>query len=73
MKLPGASRAVIDPRKIQEYCLSFDHPRGKHKARVFHSALGLTNENTAELEMRIREALETEPCSAGAHDRFGRR
>ncbi|MBE7502463.1 MAG: hypothetical protein HS113_19695 [Verrucomicrobiales bacterium] len=73
MKLPGAARAEIDPRKLEEYCLSFDHPRGKHKARVFRSALGLTTENAAEVEVRIREALETEPCTAGAQDKFGRR
>jgi len=51
----------------------FDHPRGRHKARVFRSALRLTTEDTAELEVRIREALETEPCTAGAKDRIGRR
>ena len=73
MKLPDASRADIDPRKLEDYCLSFDHPRGKHKARVFHSSLGVTSQNAAELEVRIREALETEPCTAGAEDRFGRR
>jgi hypothetical protein len=73
MKLPNAARAEIDPAKLEEYCLSFDHPRGKHKARVFRSVLGLTTENAAELEVRVREALETEPCTAGAKDRFGRR
>jgi len=73
MKLPGAAQAEIDPRKLEEYCLSLDHPRGKHKARVFRSALGLRNEDVAEFEVRIREALETEPCTAGAEDRFGRR
>ncbi|MBM3884041.1 MAG: hypothetical protein FJ387_30775 [Verrucomicrobia bacterium] len=73
MKLPGAARAEIDPRKLEEYCLSFHHPRGKHKARVFRSALGLTTEHVAELEVRIREALQTEQCTAGANDRFGRR
>jgi hypothetical protein len=73
MTLPGAARAKIDPRKREDYCLSFDDPRGRQKARVFHSALGFTTENIVELEIRIREALETEPCTAGAHDRFGRR
>jgi hypothetical protein len=73
MKLPGASRVVIDSRKLEEYCLSFEHPRGKHKARVFQSSLGITIENLGEFEMRIREALETEPCIAGVKDRFGDR
>ena len=73
MKRPDASQADIDPRKLEDYCLSFDHPRGKHKARVFHSSLGVTSQNAAELEIRIREALETEPCTPGPEDRFGRR
>jgi hypothetical protein len=73
MSLPGASRAEIELRKLEDYCLSFDHPRGRHKARVFCSALGLTTANTAELEVRIRQALETEACIAGPIDRFGRR
>ncbi|MGE3310148.1 MAG: DUF6883 domain-containing protein [Limisphaerales bacterium] len=73
MRLPGASQAVIDKRKLEEYCLSFEHPRGKHKARVFHSVLGLTADSAAEFEGRIRQALETESCMAGEMDRFGRR
>ncbi len=73
MRLPGASVAVIERRKLEEYCLSFDHPRGRHKARVFHSALGITAESAAEFELRIREALEVEPCTEGQKDRFGRR
>ncbi|MHB1309172.1 MAG: DUF6883 domain-containing protein [Limisphaerales bacterium] len=73
MRLPHASGAVIDRRKLEEYCLSFDHPRGRHKARVFHSALGITAGGAAEFELRIREALEVEPFTEGHRDRFGRR
>lgn len=35
-------RLVIDERKLTEYALSPDSQRGKHKARVFRSALGFT-------------------------------
>lgn len=28
------------PHKLTGYCLNPEHPRGKHKARVFASALG---------------------------------
>ena len=73
MRLPGASRAVIDRRKLEEYCLSLEHPRGKHKARVFASAMGTTADSSAELEIRIRDALEVEPCVGGMADRFGSR
>ena len=42
MKLPGGERAVVDIAKLRDYCLNDLHPRGRHKARVFASALGLT-------------------------------
>jgi len=44
MRLPGGDAAVVDLRKLTEYCLNPDHPRGKHKARVF-ATLGFTLEN----------------------------
>ena len=39
--LPNPAGAILDLRKIEEYCLSPTHPRGRHKARVFREALGL--------------------------------
>jgi hypothetical protein len=33
---------VVDLKKLREYCLSASHPRGRHKARVFQSRLGVT-------------------------------
>jgi hypothetical protein len=42
MRLPNATSAILDIRKITNYCLDGDHPLGRHKARVFRAALGLT-------------------------------
>jgi hypothetical protein len=42
MGLPNAELAEVDIRKLSEYCLSTEHPVGKHKAAVFRAALGLT-------------------------------
>ena len=42
MLLPNREQAVVDLAKLSDYCLNPDHPRGRHKARVFASALGLT-------------------------------
>jgi hypothetical protein len=39
--LPNPDQAVFDIRKIEDYCLSPLHPRGRHKARVFREALDL--------------------------------
>lgn len=41
MKLPNGSRADLGT-KLEEYTLSYSHPTGRHKARVFESALGIT-------------------------------
>src|SRR5215212_8722536 len=42
MKLPNGERARIDDAKLLEYCLSTTHPRGRHKARLFAAAAGIT-------------------------------
>ena len=40
-RLPHADGAILDLRKIEGYCLSTVHPRGRHKARVFATPLAL--------------------------------
>ncbi|HEY9826810.1 MAG TPA: hypothetical protein V6D19_15320 [Stenomitos sp.] len=56
MKLPNADRAVIAREKLISYCLNSEHPKGKHKARVFHSVLGITRENADDLYKLIQQA-----------------
>ncbi len=60
MQLPNAENAFIDDRKLIDYCLSETHPIGKHKARVFKTALNygledFTNLKTAILEQATRD------------------
>ena len=62
MKLPNVSEAIVDLRKLEEYCLNPDHPRGKHKARVFQSALGIGRGDASELHNRVLEAVLEETC-----------
>jgi hypothetical protein len=49
MKLPNGARAVVDIEKLRDYCLSSQHPEGRHKARVFLSALGMVSSDAAGL------------------------
>ncbi|MFM9970018.1 MAG: DUF6883 domain-containing protein [Burkholderiales bacterium] len=42
MILPNIENASIDLTKLTGYALNTDHPEGRHKARVFLSALGIT-------------------------------
>jgi hypothetical protein len=60
--LPNCERAVIDLRKIQDYCLNPAHPRGRHKARVFHRVLGLERGDAGWL----RDTLQTAVAAAEA-------
>ena len=50
MILPNAEQAIVDIRKLRDYCLNDEHPRGKHKARQFKSALGLMADMAQELQ-----------------------
>lgn len=42
MLLPNIAKADIDLRKLSDYVLNTGHPEGRHKARVFLSALDVT-------------------------------
>jgi hypothetical protein len=56
MHLPNGDRADIPMEKLVGYCLNPNHSSGKHKARVFASALGITSKNAGELLQLIRQA-----------------
>jgi hypothetical protein len=73
MKLPGGGNPVIDRAKLIDYCLDLNHPRGKHKARVFSSVLGLTIENVELLRAALLKAAASDNARAAASDRFGQR
>jgi hypothetical protein len=61
MKLPNGEFAIIPMEKLTGYCLDPNHSSGKHKARVFASALGITVENADDLrELIAKAAIEGE-------------
>jgi hypothetical protein len=72
-KLPNSENAVVEIRKLRDYCLSPDHPRGRHKARVFASVLGLTADNAAELREALLSAALSEEAAPAEEDEYGRR
>lgn len=73
MKLPNAENAVIDLRKLTEYALDFDSPRGMHKARVFKSTLGFAADTAHELKNAIFEAIQNADANLGELDFYGQR
>ena len=72
-KLPNSENAVVEVRKLRDYCLSPEHPRGRHKARVFASALGLTVEDSEELRRALLSAAVLGEAVPAEEDEYGRR
>jgi hypothetical protein len=72
-RVPNAERAILDIRKLADYCLSPEHPRGRHKARVFRDALGLNRDDAEWLRaallagLRRVEAIELLSDNLGNH------
>jgi hypothetical protein len=73
VKLPNPWEAVVDLRKLHGYCLSPHHPRGRHKARVFVSALGLTAEDAEGLHKALLSAALSKEAIATDSDQYGER
>ncbi len=71
--MPGGEAAIVDREKLTGYCLNPEHPRGKHKARVFATALGFTVENADDLRAALLTAAATVDALPAASDRFGDR
>jgi hypothetical protein len=73
MKLPSGDRAVVDLQKLVDYCLDPEHPRGKHKARVFRSACGIGPEHADLLRQQLLLAAESDEAAPARFDTHGRR
>ncbi|MEX0978991.1 MAG: DUF6883 domain-containing protein [Pirellulales bacterium] len=73
MKLPGGQNAVVAMEKLTDYCLGTDHPRGKHKARVFAAACGITTENADLLVQALLEAAHQGEADPQLTDEYGQR
>lgn len=73
MKLPGGERAVVDIAKLRDYCLNDLHPRGRHKSRVFASALGFTVADVDVLQRALLNAALEGNAQATERDDYGQR
>lgn len=71
MGLPNSDAAIVDIRKLEEYCLNLSHPRGRHKARVFREALDLERRDAAWLRDNLLEAARTGEALQVAADAWG--
>ncbi len=73
MKIPNSEHAIVDIRKLQEYCLNTQHRIGRNKARVFSSSLGITIDDAAKLRETLLLAVQEYDAKIGLKDDFGQR
>jgi hypothetical protein len=73
MPNPHAERAVVDIRKLRDYCLNPIHHEGQHKARLFATALGMTTDDAEDLCTILLQAVQTIDGQFGRRDTYGQR
>jgi hypothetical protein len=71
MKLPNFEQAVVEIAKLRDYTLNPSHDVGKHKARVFQAALGLTVADADWLRERLLQAAHNEEAMTKPASVFG--
>lgn len=71
--LPNYANAIIPENKLLKYSLDPTHPRGKHKAIVFKSALGFDQSNWELLKQSILDELPYHEALATKEDEHGKR
>lgn len=71
--IPHADRAIVDIRKLRDYCLNPGHDDGQHKARVFVAALGLTIVDANAGRAILLEVIQTHQARLGYRDAYGQR
>jgi hypothetical protein len=72
MLVPNTERAIVDIRKLRDYCLNPLHDEGKHKARLF-AAIGITVNEAKELQTILLQVIKTAEARLGRRDSYGQR
>lgn len=72
MKLPNGDRAIVDIHKLEDYCLNPQHPRGRHKARVFAS-VGIQESHAEEFRTILLGVARSSEAYPTAETPYGQR
>ncbi|MBI5085488.1 MAG: hypothetical protein HZB13_12925, partial [Acidobacteria bacterium] len=72
VKLPNGDHAIVEIRKLLEYCLNSQHPRGRNKARVFAS-VGIREADAEELRSALLAAAKDTNAEIGIANVYGQR
>jgi 3-methyladenine DNA glycosylase AlkD len=71
MRIPNAENAILDVGKLRDYCLSAAQSKGKDKARVFMSALGVRQTDALWLRAEILRRLPSATAVQQIEDVWG--
>jgi hypothetical protein len=71
--LPNADAAIVDVTKLEAYVLNDEHPRGRHKARVFLASLGIRRTDAAWLRPALLDGVQSHPALRLEADQWGER
>lgn len=72
-KLPHPEQAIVPIDKLSGYCLNPVHPDGKHKARVFKSALNLSIEDAETLRTALLDVVRREMSTPTKRNAYGQK
>ncbi len=72
-KLPNPDNAVIYPDKLSGYCLNPEHQDGRHKARVFISALNLNADDAEILKTALLQAVRDNKAVPSKRNEYGQK
>ena len=70
-RVPRADEAVVPEDKLARYALDPDHPRGRHKARVFSAALEIERADWRYLRDQLIDSLADAPTLGTRVTPFG--
>jgi hypothetical protein len=73
MKLPNAEAAFVDINKLINYSLNAQHHRGRHKAKLFSSILGLMAADAEELQVILLSAAQHYEATPQPPTEYGER
>ncbi len=73
MRISNADVAIVDIRKLRDYCLNPVHGTGKHKARIFGAALGITADDAEVLRDILLRTVRDHDAVLGLRDAYGQR
>lgn len=72
-RLPNSHWASVSLAQLRGYCLSTTHPEGKHQARVFAAALGVTAADAVWLQEQLLRAAQEGDAVEKKADEYGTR